>query len=121
MYAKNSHKQMKRKNLIKIVSVACITLLLCGIHSCSPDHSGSGVQLYDQGTGLESRSISFENPTGERGQGGQKSSNLGVGRKGFPAKGIIPEETVILCDIAGAGTIRHIWMTGGFKDKATAL
>ncbi|MCK5462866.1 MAG: DUF2961 domain-containing protein, partial [Bacteroidales bacterium] len=77
--------------------------------------------MYDLGTGLESRSISFENPTGEPGQGGQTASKLGVGRKGFPAKGIAPGETVVLCDITGTGTIRHIWMTGGFKDKTKAL
>lgn len=64
---------------------------------------------------------SFENPTGEPGQGGQAASHLGVGRKGFPAKGIAPGETVVLCDITGSGTIRHIWMTGGFKDKTEAL
>jgi len=112
---------MKTKSLMKIVSVACFTLLLYGIQSCTPEQSGSGGQLYDLGTGLESRSISFENPTGERGIGGQTASKLGVGRKGFPAKGIAPGETVVLCDIAGAGTIRHIWMTGGFKDNTEAL
>lgn len=77
--------------------------------------------LYDLGTGLESRSISFENPDGKPGQGGQEASGLGVGRKGFPAKSIVPGEIVVLCDIAGPGTIRHIWMTGGFKDKTKAL
>lgn len=62
-------------------------------------------------TGLVSRSISFENPTGEPGQGGQAASNLGVGRKGAPSRSIKPGETVQLCDIAGTGTIRHIWIT----------
>lgn len=62
-------------------------------------------------TGLESRSISFENPTGERGAGGKKASPLGVGRKGSPAKGLAPGQEVRLCDIEGPGTIRHIWMT----------
>ncbi|MCK5280846.1 MAG: DUF2961 domain-containing protein [Cyclobacteriaceae bacterium] len=112
---------MKTKNLLLLATLLVITLLLGVFQSCSPDQSGSGGQLYDLGTGLVSRSISFENPTGEPGQGGQTSSNLGVGRKGFPAKGIAPGETVVLCDIAGAGTIRHIWMTGGFKNKTEAL
>lgn len=66
---------------------------------------------YDLSTGLESRSISFENPTGEKGGGGKTSSTLGVGRKGSPAKSIKPGETVQLCDISGPGTIRHIWIT----------
>jgi hypothetical protein len=68
-------------------------------------------QPYQLDTGLVSRSISFENPTGEPGRGGQAASNLGVGRKGAPSRSIKPGETVQLCDIAGPGTIRHIWIT----------
>jgi len=62
-------------------------------------------------TGLRSRSISFENPTGEPARGGKAASKLGEGRKGAPARTIEPGETVQLCDIRGSGTIRHIWMT----------
>jgi hypothetical protein len=73
---------------------------------------------YKLGTNLKSRSISFENQTGEPGMGGQAASrHLGVGRKGFPAKGIAPGETVVLCDINSSGTIRHIWMTGTFTKQ----
>ena len=53
--------------------------------------------------------------------GGKAGSNLGVGRKGFPAKEIASGETVVLCNIEGSGTINHIWMTGGFKDDTEAL
>jgi hypothetical protein len=60
---------------------------------------------------IESRSISFENPTGAKGAGGKEASKLGVGRKGRPAKDIEPGETVTLCDVEGPGTIRHIWVT----------
>ena len=66
---------------------------------------------YQLNTGLESRSISFENPTGARGAGGQEASRLGATRKGAPMKNIEGGETVQLCDIEGMGTIRHIWMT----------
>ncbi len=72
--------------------------------------------LFDLNTKLESRSISFENPTGAPGQGGQAASNLGVGRKGAPARQIKPGESVVLCDISESGTIRHIWMTGEWLD-----
>jgi hypothetical protein len=41
-------------------------------------------QPYLLDTGLLSRSISFENPTGAPGEGGKAASNLGVGRKGSP-------------------------------------
>ena len=67
--------------------------------------------LLDNLVKLQSRSISFENPTGAPGEGGKAASNLGVGRKGAPARTIKPGEEVQLCDIEGPGTIRHIWMT----------
>lgn len=66
---------------------------------------------YDLSTPLETRSISFENPNGERGGGGRAASPLGVGRKGDPARSIGAGETVELAAIAGMGTIRHIWLT----------
>ncbi len=62
-------------------------------------------------TGLQSRSISFENPTGAPGQGGKAASVLGIGRKGAASRSIQPGETVTLCDIEGPGMIRHYWMT----------
>lgn len=78
-------------------------------------------ELFRLNTAVQSRSISFENPTGAPGEGGKTSNHLGVGRKGFPAKEIKAGETVSLCDIAGPGTIRHIWMTGGWKDNPQLL
>jgi hypothetical protein len=66
---------------------------------------------YTLDTGLESRSISFENPTGAPGQGGKSASNLGAGRKGSPSITLNGGKEVQLCDIEGPGTIRHIWMT----------
>lgn len=70
-------------------------------------------------SGVRSRSISFENPTGAPGAGGQAASPLGQGRKGAPARGIKAGETVELANIEGPGTIRHIWMTLGNRDPET--
>ncbi len=56
---------------------------------------------------LDSRAITFENTTGERGAGGQEAG----GRKGSPSKRLAPGEKVVLADVAGPGVIRHIWMT----------
>ena len=56
---------------------------------------------------LDSRAVTFENPTGERGAGGQSHG----GRKGSPARRIEPGERVLLADLEGPGTIRHVWMT----------
>ncbi|MBI1196956.1 MAG: DUF2961 domain-containing protein [Phenylobacterium sp.] len=74
--------------------------------------------LYELTTPLETRSISFENPTGARGGGGRAASPLGVGRKGAPARFVAPGETVDLADIEGPGTIRHIWMTTSLTPEA---
>ena len=56
---------------------------------------------------LDSRSVSFENPTGARGAGGQTYN----GRKGRPSATIGAGETLVLADLDGPGTLRHLWMT----------
>jgi hypothetical protein len=56
---------------------------------------------------LDSRAVTFENPSGERGAGGRAHG----GRKGAPSRRIEPGETVVLADLEGPGTIRHVWMT----------
>jgi hypothetical protein len=99
----------------------CLVLMMAALSACTQTEVQPTGSLYDLGTGLESRSISFENPTGAPGQGGRTASKLGVGRKGFPAKSIAPGETVVLCDIEGPGTIRHIWMTGSFNRNPEKL
>jgi len=58
-------------------------------------------------TALDTRSISFENPRGERGAGGKAAK----GRKGAPSRTVAPGEKLVLADIAGPGRVRHIWMT----------
>lgn len=59
-----------------------------------------------------SRSINWENKTGEKGKGGIASSNLGPSRKGSPCiKELNPNETYTLANIDGAGIIQHIWIT----------
>ena len=68
---------------------------------------------------IETRSISPENFSGERGAGGlatrgtgeQAARDLGVGWKISPSVKIPPGETFTLCDIAGSGAIQHVWMT----------
>lgn len=104
---------MDSRNIIRIGKIISFSLLI--LYSCTGRNKKPGILLYDLDNSFNSRSISFENPTGEPGQGGKTSSNLGIGRKGFPAKGIKSGETVELCNLKGSGTINHIWMTGGFR------
>jgi hypothetical protein len=56
---------------------------------------------------LDSRAATFENPTGARGAGGSECG----GRKGRPMRTLEAGETVVLADLHGPGTVRHIWMT----------
>lgn len=65
-------------------------------------------------TRFDCRSISFENPSGGRGDGGKTES----GRKGSPSRVIAPGERIVLADIGGPGTIRHIWATTDFSSPS---
>jgi hypothetical protein len=56
---------------------------------------------------LDSRAVTFENPTAARGAGG----GAGSGRKGAPSRRLDPGEHVVLADLEGPGVIRHVWMT----------
>ena len=95
--------------------IASYLLAAAMVASCTSCHSAKRLAVVDEpyllDTGLVSRSICFENPTGAPGEGGKAASNLGAGRKGAPAINLKPGEEVQLCDIEGPGTIRHIWMT----------
>jgi hypothetical protein len=67
----------------------------------------------------KSRSISPENPTGEKGKGGMATEgtganaarDLGQGWKVSPSVHIDPGTTFTVAEINGSGTIEHIWMT----------
>ena len=67
----------------------------------------------------KTRSISAENPTGEKGKGGMakegvasnNARDLGQGWKVNPYVVIDPGKTYTLADITGSGAIQHIWLT----------
>jgi len=67
----------------------------------------------------ETRSISPENFSGERGAGGmsvdgpakESARELGQGWKVSPFINIGPRETALIADIDGPGAIQHIWLT----------
>ena len=76
------------------------------------------------------RSISAENPTGERGKGGmaipnptepkpaasaRAADNLGQGWKVRPFIRLNAHETAVLMDVGGPGIIQHIWMVEGLN------
>lgn len=73
---------------------------------------------------VESRQVSPENPTGEKGKGAMRapdssnpdlafsgaSSDLGQGWKVRPFIKVAAHDTTTIMDVEGPGTIKHIWM-----------
>ncbi len=111
-------KQQSRRSAVRTISaggVILMVMLAAPSRAQQPDLIHSPYQL---DTGLTTRSISFENPTGAAGAGAKEASNLGVGRKGSPSRTIAPGQTVQMCDVEGPGTIRHIWVTANHDPTA---
>jgi len=85
------------------------------------DFNGLGLHLGNLSrlSHAQTRSISPENFTGEKGKGGMSTDGpaanaargLGQGWKVSPYIIVQPGETVDLADISGAGAIQQIWMT----------
>jgi hypothetical protein len=76
----------------------------------------------------QTRSISAENPTGDKSAGGRHvdpnhgpSRDLGTGWKVRPCTQIAPGETLILADVDGPGAIQQIWMTPSGNYRNTIL
>jgi len=62
-------------------------------------------------SGLASRAVTQENPTGAKGMNGKYQGN-GDGYKNQPAFRDVPAgATNTVCDIEGPGMIRHLWIT----------
>ncbi len=80
---------------------------------------GMGLGTLSRLSAAQTRSISAENPTGEKGRGGMATEGtgaipareLGQGWKVSPSIEIAGGETVTLADIEGPGAIQHIWLT----------
>jgi hypothetical protein len=92
-----------------------------GIPMTQTYFNGLGVHLGNlaQLSGAVTRSISAENSSGAKGQGGVATEGtgavaareLGRGWKVSPSIDIKGGSTVVLADIVGPGAIQHIWMT----------
>src|SRR5262245_51717817 len=66
---------------------------------------------------VQTRSISAENFSGEKGKGGMAatgnpaSRDLGIGWKVSPCVTVKPGQVFTVADIAASGAIQHVWMT----------
>ncbi|MCX6225798.1 MAG: DUF2961 domain-containing protein [Bacteroidia bacterium] len=125
-----------KQSVIQLFSKISLIVVLTGavslIAGCKRDgalyQSGlPGLPLLD---GSETRSISAENLTGEKGKGGMAVPNpseakpaasaraadsLGQGWKVKPFLRVNAGETVTLMDVEGPGMIQHIWMVEGLS------
>jgi hypothetical protein len=86
----------------------CIYLLVIVPYVCGADYRQCPYVLPDKTT---SRSISFENIKGGRGEGAMASNSLGVGRKGSAYRWIEPGESIEIFNVEGSAVIHHIWCT----------
>ena len=93
-------------------------------------YNGLGLNLgnLSQLSNAETRSLSAENPTGAKGQGGRHvdpnhgpSKDLGTGWKVRPCVQIKSGETLVVADVAGPGAIQQIWMTPTGNYRFTIL
>mgnify|MGYP001389413311 CR=1 FL=1 len=124
--------QIKFKLLARLSSAGvfcCLFLIIMGCNnSNTPVQTGlAGLPLLDN---TETRSISAENMTGEKGKGGMAIPNpsdtkpaasgraaddLGQGWKVKPFLRVNSGETVTLMDVDGPGIVQHIWMVEGLS------
>ncbi|HEY3321001.1 MAG TPA: glycoside hydrolase family 172 protein [Planctomycetota bacterium] len=108
---------MKVENRISVMA-----LLLCGM-ICAGEPTFNGVETnlgnLSRLSKAQTRSISPENFTGEKGKAGMAtegtgknaSRELGQGWKVSPSVGIKAKSTFTMAEITGSGAIQHIWMT----------
>jgi len=100
--------------------LACVTGFLTQ-QAFGQDFNGLGMGMgtLSRLSRAQTRSISPENFTGEKGKGGMATEgtgmnaarDLGRGWKISPSVKIKPKETFVLGEIRGSGAIQHIWMT----------
>jgi len=80
---------------------------------------GMGLGNLSRLSNAETRSLSAENPRGEKGMGGMATEGagavaareLGQGWKISPCIDVPGNSTVTLADLTGQGAIQHIWIT----------
>jgi hypothetical protein len=106
---------------------ACLLLIGCNTNQPPAQNGLVGLPMLDN---TQTRSISAENLTGEKGKGGmaipdpselkpaasaRAADSLGQGWKVKPFLRVNAGETVTLMDVDGPGTIQHIWMVEGLN------
>jgi len=104
---------------IALVTIMSLTVLAVAQEQASFDGLYLNLGNLARLSRAQSRSISAENFTGEKGKGGMATEgtgknaarDLGQGWKVSPSIHIQPGQTFTLAEIQGPGAIQHIWMT----------
>ncbi len=123
----NAFQSLSGFNLVVAIGLSFCLLTGCRENSESVPFGLAGLATLDNS---ETRSISAENMTGERGKGGmaipdpkelkpaasaRAADDLGQGWKVKPFLRVNAGETVTLMDVDGPGIIQHIWMVEGLS------
>jgi hypothetical protein len=105
---------------VKLLGVATLTMGLGAVwgQPMQSDGGVAGLGSLPMLRNSETRSISAENPRGERAGGaravpspGSPASDIGAGWKVRPFIPVPRASTVTLAEVGGPGVIQHIWMT----------
>lgn len=109
------------KTIIRFLSLLALFAAVTLCAQPTPAFNGLGLHLGNLSrlSSAQSRSISPENFTGEKGKGGMSTDGaaryaaekLGRGWKVSPYVKIAPGQTFTVAEISGSGAIQHIWMT----------
>lgn len=106
-----------------LVLTACLVMGFAAGELAAQNRSFNGLAMdlsnLPRLSDAQTRSISPESFTGEKGKGGMATEGtgknaareLGLGWKVSPSVRINPNQTFVMADITGMGAIQHIWMT----------
>lgn len=111
----------KRRNVWLVCGLLLAAFLMVGCDGQKSGFSGLEMGLGNLArlSSAQTRSVSPENFTGEKGKGGMATEGTGAGAarelgqrwKVSPSVRIKPGQTFLMADIEGCGAIQHIWMT----------
>ncbi len=123
----------RRHRMAGLLGWAAMVSLLLGAQRTEANTPFDGLDMNPRSlprlSNAESRSISPENPTGEKGKGGMATEGtgsmygreLGQGWKISPSVWIQAGQTFVVADVNGPGAIQHIWITNTGNDRLGIL
>ncbi len=124
-------KRMKRCNVWLVCMLWLVAFLMAGCEGQQSGFSGLEIGMGNLArlSSAETRSVSPENFTGEKGKGGMATEGtgakaareLGQGWKVSPSVRINPGQTFVMADVEGCGAIQHIWMTPTGNNRCNIL